>query len=99
MLAAMPAGAEGLDPQVGLVDDHLDLIGNLWNHEHRRERGVPPIVGIEWREANKAVHAGLRFGITIGIAAFDEYGGTFNASLLTRQGVKDLCLEAFAFGP
>src|SRR5262245_59544971 len=87
MLAAMPASAKGFDAQVRLIDNHLDVIFDLGNDKHRRERGMPTIVGIERREPNQTMYPRLRFGIAVGVLPFDEHGNALDPGLLARQNV------------
>ena len=84
MLTAMAASAERLDPEVGFTDDDLDVILNLWDHEHRRKGGMPTVVGIERREADEAMHTGFGLGIPVGVFPLDEHGGALDARLFPR---------------
>jgi len=47
VLAAGTAGTIGIDPQVGLVDLHLDVIGNLGKDEDRGKGGMSAATRIE----------------------------------------------------
>src|SRR6266542_3446418 len=84
MLTAMAAGTERLDPEVGLIDDDLDVILDLRNHEHRRKGSVPPVVRIERGEADEAMHTRFGIGIPVGIFPLDEHGGALDARLFPR---------------
>src|SRR6266516_2940754 len=99
MLTAMAASAERLDPEVGFTDDDLDVILNLWDHEHRRKGGMPTVVGIERREADEAMHTGFGLGIPVGVFPLDEHGGALDARLFPRQDVENLRLKALALRP
>src|SRR5581483_1536488 len=67
VLAAGTARTHGVGADVGLLDVDLDAVVDDGEYLHRRERGVPPRVGIERRDTHQAVHAGFGLQPTIGV--------------------------------
>src|SRR6476620_6804144 len=65
-----------------LVHDRID--------KHRREARVPPRLGIERRNPNEPVDAGLRTKESIRVLAADLEHGALDARLLALAHVEDL---------
>jgi len=85
VLAAGAGGAEGVDAQVVQLDIDLDLVVHLRVDEHRSERGVPPRVGVEGRDAHQPVHADLRLQQAVSVVAVDLEGDGLDARALALQ--------------
>ena len=96
---AAPARPVGVDPQVLLVDLHLDVVGQLGPDVDRRERGVAAGCLVERRDADEPVDAGLGRHQAVGVVAGDGDRGALDAGLVARLVVDDLALEAAALGP
>ena len=99
VLAAGARGAEGVDAQIVELDVDLDLVVHLRVDEHRGERGVPPRVGVERRDAHQPVHADFRLQQAVGVLAVDLEGDRLDARAFALQPVGDHGLEALALGP
>ena len=59
VLTAGAGGAVGVDAQVVVVDGDLVVVLDLRKDLDQRERGVPPVRGIERGETHQAVRTGL----------------------------------------
>ena len=98
----LPTGAAravGVDPDVFLVDLHVDVFRKLRPDVERGERGVPPRGLIERRDPHEAVHAGLGRQQPIGVIAGDRERRALQARLVARLIVDQLPLEPAALGP
>ena len=67
VLAAGAARAQRIDPQIGIIDRDVDLLG-LRQHGHRRGRGVDSAGCLGSRHALHTVHAGFEFELGEGAA-------------------------------
>ena len=100
VLAAGARRAVGVDAQVLLVD--LDLVGEVLqegDHVERGEAGLAPVLGVERRDPDQAVHAALGREQAVGEAAPDDEGGREQARLLALGRLVDLDAEAAPLGP
>ena len=57
VLAALAAGAIGVDAQVFKLEIDMDGLVNFRRHIHRRERSVAALGRVERRDAHKPMHA------------------------------------------
>jgi hypothetical protein len=71
VLAAGAARPVGVDPQVVFVDLDVGLIGQKRGDDHLREGRVPPVSGVERREAYESVDAPLGLEDPVGVLAGD----------------------------
>src|SRR5258707_366333 len=99
VLAAGAARTHGVGAYVGFLDVDLDAVVDHRKDRHRRERGVPPRVGIERRYPHQPVHAGFRLQPAIGVVAADLNGGGFNAGFFALGFFEIFNLEAMFLGP
>src|ERR1051326_3436940 len=99
VLAAGPAGTEGIDAQIFRADIDLDFVVDLRVDEYRRERGVASRIGIERRDAHQAMYAALRLQQAVRILGVDFEGYRFDAGAFALEAIGDDGLEALALGP
>jgi len=99
VLSPVPAGPEGVQLQIALVDVDLDGVVHFGDHVAGRKRRVPPRVGIERRDPHQPVRP--RFGLqkTVCIRAFHEEGHPAEPRAVAGQDVRDVGLEPFGFRP
>ena len=99
VLAARPARAVGVHLDVGGVHLDVDLVVDHRRDEHRRERRVPPVAGIERRLAHQPVHAGLGAQPAVRVVAVDLDRGALDAGDFARTLVDHGRREAARVGP
>ena len=96
VLPARAAGPEGIHPQVLGAHLHVHVVGELRRHPHRREAGVPPMRGVERRDAHQAVHALLRLQKAVGVVALHHHRGALDPRLLVGRGLQHRGLQSLA---
>ena len=94
VLAAGAARTVDVHLDVGRVQVDLDVVVDFRRDEHRRERGVAAIAGIERRLAHQPMHAGLGAQPAIGVVALDLDGGALHARDFARLRIDDFGVEA-----
>ena len=99
VLAAGAARAHGVGANVGFVDVDLDRVVDHRKDRDRRERGVPPRVGIERRDPHQPMHAGFGLQPAIGVVAADLDGRGLDAGLFALGLLEIFDLEAVLLGP
>ncbi|MCY1276206.1 hypothetical protein D9M70_248650 [compost metagenome] len=99
MLTARAGGAVGVDAQVGRVDLDLDVVVDFRRGEHRGERGVATVAGVERALAHQAVHADLSAQPAEGVLALDVHGGALDAGDFAFGQFDDGGVEAVLVGP
>ena len=76
----------------------LDVV-DLRGHRHRGEARLAPLGGVEGRDADQAVHAGLAAQVAVGVLAGHLDGRRLDPGLFAGQQVDDLGLEPRALTP
>ena len=102
LVDVLPAGAlrpHGVDAHVGFVDLDLDAVVDHRKHRDACERGVPPRVGIERRDANEAMDAAFGLQPAIGVVALDLDGRRFDAGALALGLLQEIHLVAVLLRP
>ena len=84
VLAALAAGAIGVDADVVRLDIDLDALVDFRRDKHAGERGMPALGLVEGRDAHQAVHADLAGQQTVGVFAVDAEGRRLDARLVAR---------------
>ena len=59
MLAPGASGSIGIDSQILVLDNNVDLVVNFRVDKHRSKGSVPSFVGIERRNADQTVNTDL----------------------------------------
>src|SRR5207237_10095150 len=93
VLAAGPARAVGVDPQLVLVELDGLVLGEQRTDDHLRERGVAAVRLVERREADEPVDAALGLKDAVGVLPLDGESGGFQSRLLARARLDQLNLE------
>ena len=83
-------GAERVDLQVRLVDLDIDVVVDLGRNEHGCERRVAPLVGVERRDPDEPVDAGLRLEVSVRVVARQEEGGALDPRLVALLPLDEL---------
>src|SRR5439155_7632695 len=80
---------------------HLDfgLAFDLRRRVDERERGLSPLLEIEWRDADEAMRAALGLEIAVCVWTFDGKGRASKTGLIARGGFQELRLEAPSLRP
>ena len=99
VLAAVAAGAEGVDAQLVRVQAHFGLALDFGHDFGQRERGVARLRGVERRDAHEAVDSALAAQVAVGVAAADFDCRALDAGLFACSHVEDVCLVAALVGP
>ena len=99
VLAAGPAGAVRVDPQVVLVDLDRRLVGQERRDDDLRERGVAAVGAVERAQPHQPVHAALGLEEPVGVLALDGERRRLEAGLLARARLDELGLEAAILRP
>ena len=99
VLAAGPARTVDVDPQLSGVDLDGDGVIDLRRDEHRRERGMAPVPGVERRLPHQPVHAGLGAQPTVGVFPLETYGGALDAGHLSVGHLDQIGLESAPLTP
>ena len=100
MLAAGAGGAVDLHLIILGLDLHiLTVVGNIGNHLHGRERGLPPGVGIKGGNPHKPVDTVFPFQETVGVLALNHDIGGFQPRFIPFQIIQDLVGEAVSLRP
>src|SRR5207245_2945590 len=92
-LTTRARGAEGVDPQVLLVDLDLDVV-RLRQDGHRRRRGVDPTGSLRLRHALDPVHAALVPEAAVDLAAADKRDDLLDPAQPAAAQVERLDLPA-----
>ena len=79
VLAAVAAGAKSVDAQIFGADVDFDLVVNFRNDEDGCERSVAAGGLVERRDAHEAMDAAFACEHAVGVFAFDQHGGGFDA--------------------
>ena len=87
MLAALAAGAIGVDTQVLLANFHLVFLFHLGQDIQGGERGMAAARRIEGRNAHQTVYPAFRAQIAIGVQALHRKSGAFYARFLAGQAI------------
>ena len=95
----MAAGAVHVDAQVVGLDRHLGRVVDLGQHFDQRKRCLAGIAGIERRQPDQAMHAGLGLGKAIRILAAQLDRRAFDTGLIALALVEQRNLEAAALSP
>lgn len=74
MLTAGSAGTIGINPQIILIDLHIQILLNIRHHVAGYKGGLPLSVGVERRDPHQAVDASLGFQISKGVLPVDLEG-------------------------
>ena len=99
VLAAVAAGAKGVDAQIVGLDVDFDAIVNFRDDEDGGERSVAARGLVERRDAHQAVHAAFAGEHAVGVLAFDLHGGGFDARFFAGRGIEDRGAKTFVLGP
>ena len=99
VLAPGARGAVGIDAQLLLVDDDIDVLFHLGIDVDRGKGRVPALVRVKGRDAHQAVHAGLGLRPAVGIVARNREGDGFYARFFAVLVVEDLRCIADLLGP
>ena len=99
MLTTGTAGAEGVDLQVFVPEIDVGGVLRLGVGEDGCERRVPALVGVEWRDSDKAVHSGFSFEIAVRVWPRHPDCRPLDSSFVPRLDVHDLTLKIVALHP
>ena len=99
LLAARAARAVYVHLDVRRVDLDFDGVVDFGHDFQGSERSMAPSGGIERRHAHQAVYPALAFQETIGVFAFNEDAGAFEARLFAVQIVQGTDLKVVALSP
>ena len=99
VLAALAAGAVGVDAQVFELDVDLDGVVDFGRDKDRGEGGVTTLGGVKGRDAHQTMDAALAGQLAKGVLAQDGEGGGLDAGLFAVLVVVDFGLEALLLGP
>ena len=99
VLAALAAGAVGVDAQVFGLDVDDDGVVDLGRDEDRGETGVAALGRVEGRDADEAMDAGFSTEETEGEVAGDREGGGLDSGLVAVLDFVYLNLEVLALAP
>ena len=99
ILAAGSAGPKGIDPEIFVVDDEVDIIIQFGIDEDRGKGSMPALVGIEGGDAHEPVYAGFSLEIPVGIGPCHGQRHALDAGLFSREQIQRFDLEFLAFGP
>ena len=99
VLAAMAAGAEGVDAKILGPDHDFDAVVDFGNHENRGERSVPPRRLVKRRNAHQAMDAAFAGQHAVGVFAFDLHGGGFDARFFAGRGIENRRAKALFLRP
>ncbi len=99
VLAALAAGAIGVDAQLVRLDIDLDGIVNLRRDKDAGKRGVTALGLVEGRNAHQPVHSGFPGKLAEGVLAGHGKSSGLDTRLFAILVVIDLGLEAVPLGP
>jgi len=99
VLAAVAAGAEGVELEIVRLHDDFDAVVNFGNHEDGSKRGVPPGRLVKRRNPHEAMDAAFSGKHSVGVFAFDLHGGGFDARLFSGGGIEDGGAKTPGFRP
>src|SRR5208282_1511954 len=99
VLAAVAAGAEGVDANVVGFEVNFNLVVDFRGDEDGGERGVAAGLLVEGRDAHQAVHAALGGQQAVGVFALDQERGVLDARFLGGGRVQHGGAETAALRP
>jgi hypothetical protein len=99
VLAAFAAGTVGIDAQVFIPHDDVDLLLGVRGDVNRGETRVALLRGVKGRDAHEAMHAALGLQEAEGVFADDFERGGACAHVVTGFVVDELDLVATALAP
>ncbi|MNL24760.1 hypothetical protein D3C87_1462080 [compost metagenome] len=99
VLTTGTGGTIGVDPQVCRVDFDFHLVIDLWRDEHRGERGVATVAGVERALAHQTVHADLGPQPAKRVFALDVHGRALDPGDFTGGQFHDGRVETAFVGP
>ncbi len=85
--------------QIVRLDIDVDIVFDLRINEHRRERRVPPRVGVEGRNPHQPMHADLRLQQPVRVFALDFERGRFDARAFALQTIRHHRLHIVTLRP
>src|SRR5512139_2197062 len=99
MLAARAGSPIGVDAQVLFIDVEINVLFHLRIDVDRRERCMATLVGVKWRDADKAMHTRFGLHLAIGVVPGNSEGNGFNACFLSGLIVDDLPAKSALLRP
>ena len=99
VLATGTGGAVGVGAQIGRIDVDLDVVVDFRRGEHRGERGVATVAGVERTLAHQTVHADFGAQPAEGVLALDMHGGALDAGDFASGQFHDGGFETVLVGP
>jgi anaerobic selenocysteine-containing dehydrogenase len=99
VLPAGPRSAVGVDADIFVLDDDIDVVVDFGGDHDGSKGGVPFGVGVERADAYQAVDAVFDLEIAVGVLPFDDDGRILDPGLLAALIVKRFDAEAAPFGP
>ena len=69
MLPAFAARTVGVDFDVFVFYIHIDVVFYFRDYVHRCERSVAALIGVEWADSDKPVHASFGLAVAVGVGA------------------------------
>ena len=99
VLPARAGRAVDVHAQILVLDFDVDVVFDVGDDVHARERGVPALVGVEGRNAHEAMHAAFRLGVAVGVFAVEAQHRRGNSRAFAVLQVFDADLEAATLAP
>ncbi len=99
VLSPGPRRTIGVDPDIIRFEVDLRIVLDLRDHLDQREGGVPPVRGVERRDADEPVRAALTLEQAVGVGTLHFDRRVLDARLFTIGGVKQIGLEAAPLAP
>ena len=99
VLSACAAASVGIDPQILIVDLHVQILFDVRHDIQRHKGSLPFSLGVEGRDSHQTVHALFRLEIAVGVFPVHLKGDGFDARLIAVQIIQDLYAEALFLGP
>ena len=69
VLAALAAGAVGIDLEVDVADFDIDGVVDFWDDVDAAEGRVAPALGVEWGDADETVDPAFVLEVAVGVGA------------------------------